>query len=420
MKLKESHCRFRQAHREGPVRHEFRRVTAVPDTCNRRTPPNFLDFDDEPAESWQRTDRTKSGISDASLCYGPALVEALHTRVSLRSAALFVLAAAGLIATVSAATAAGPSSLRSLEQQRRAAVLELYAAESRVSAAQARLSSLQHEAEVLRAQQLSLQQQLGSTRITLTTSQQQLNDNLRRLYKQGDVNALAVVLGATSLDDAVSRLDSLSAFTKQSRRFVSVTTRAAHTLVRLRHGLVSRRARIAAAVSEAQRTVDDVVSARAARQAFVAHLQRAEQLKRTQIQALEASVQKAQHKAAVLTSRAASAPPSTAQPEPQDAVDAAPAPGASPASSGGRTVTVSSTGYSLPGHTATGLPVGWGVVAVDPSVIPLGTKLTIPGYGEAVAADTGGAVHGNVIDLWFPSLAQARAWGRRTITITLH
>jgi 3D (Asp-Asp-Asp) domain-containing protein len=81
---------------------------------------------------------------------------------------------------------------------------------------------------------------------------------------------------------------------------------------------------------------------------------------------------------------------------------------------------VSSTGYSLPGHTATGLPVGWGVVAVDPSVIPLGTKLTIPGYGEGVAADVGPGVRGATIDLWFPTLAQARAWGRRTLTITLH
>ena len=73
-----------------------------------------------------------------------------------------------------------------------------------------------------------------------------------------------------------------------------------------------------------------------------------------------------------------------------------------------------------PGHTATGIPVGWGVVAVDPSLIPLGTRLTIPGYGEAVAADTGSSVRGARIDLWFPTLAQARAWGRRTITITIH
>ena len=78
------------------------------------------------------------------------------------------------------------------------------------------------------------------------------------------------------------------------------------------------------------------------------------------------------------------------------------------------------TGYSLPGHTATGLRVGWGVVAVDPSLIPLGTRMTIPGYGEGVAADVGSSINGATIDLWFPTRTQAFAWGRRVVTITLH
>ena len=91
-----------------------------------------------------------------------------------------------------------------------------------------------------------------------------------------------------------------------------------------------------------------------------------------------------------------------------------------PVAAGGRTLTVSATGYALAGRTATGLPVGWGVVAVDPSVIPLGTHMIIPGYGEAVAADTGGAIVGATIDLWFPTVDQANAWGRRIVTIVLH
>src|SRR5205085_10530722 len=131
------------------------------------------------------------------------------------------------------------------------------------------------------------------------------------------------------------------------------------------------------------------------------------------IATLETRVQRAEHKSAALQAAA------TADPAPSSSAPAAvPAPLAAPAA--GRTIVVTSTGYSLPGHTATGLPVGWGVVAVDPGVIPLGTKLTIPGYGEGVAADTGGAVRGNDIDLWFPTLAQARGWGRRTVSITLH
>jgi resuscitation-promoting factor RpfB len=56
----------------------------------------------------------------------------------------------------------------------------------------------------------------------------------------------------------------------------------------------------------------------------------------------------------------------------------------------------------LYGVTATGVQVTYGIVAVDPNVIPLGTRMYIPGYGYGVAADTGGAVKGYIIDLGFP------------------
>jgi 3D (Asp-Asp-Asp) domain-containing protein len=133
-------------------------------------------------------------------------------------------------------------------------------------------------------------------------------------------------------------------------------------------------------------------------------------LKTAQIGALQAAARRVEHKSNEIQATAAVAAESPV---------ASPATPAAPVGVG-QTLTVSSTGYSLPGHTATGIPVGWGVIAVDPSLIPLGTRLTVPGYGEGVAADTGSAVRGATIDLWFPSLAQARAWGRRTVTITLH
>ena len=80
-------------------------------------------------------------------------------------------------------------------------------------------------------------------------------------------------------------------------------------------------------------------------------------------------------------------------------------------------MSVLATGYCLTGKTATGLPVGPGIVAVDPSVIPLGTRMTIPGYGEGVAADVGGGVNGAHIDVWVASCSDARlvhANGRRS------
>ena len=55
------------------------------------------------------------------------------------------------------------------------------------------------------------------------------------------------------------------------------------------------------------------------------------------------------------------------------------------------------------------------LIAVDPSVIPLGTKVWVEGYGEAIAGDTGGAIKGHKIDVLMSSGDQARAWGRKTV-----
>ncbi len=81
-------------------------------------------------------------------------------------------------------------------------------------------------------------------------------------------------------------------------------------------------------------------------------------------------------------------------------------------------LTVVATAYSNPGgYTATGAPAGYGDVAVDPSVIPLGTKLYIPGYGFAVANDTGSAIQGYRIDLCFNSVTQAIDFGRQMVHV---
>jgi 3D (Asp-Asp-Asp) domain-containing protein len=71
------------------------------------------------------------------------------------------------------------------------------------------------------------------------------------------------------------------------------------------------------------------------------------------------------------------------------------------------------------GMTAIGRPAGHGIVAVDPRVIPLGTRMFIPGYGPAIAGDTGGAIRGRRIDLGFNSTRQAFQFGRRSVTVYL-
>ena len=59
------------------------------------------------------------------------------------------------------------------------------------------------------------------------------------------------------------------------------------------------------------------------------------------------------------------------------------------------------------------------VIAVDPRVIPLGSKVWVEGYGEAIAGDTGGAIKGNKIDVFIPSQESAMAWGVKTVKIKM-
>jgi 3D (Asp-Asp-Asp) domain-containing protein len=69
------------------------------------------------------------------------------------------------------------------------------------------------------------------------------------------------------------------------------------------------------------------------------------------------------------------------------------------------------------GITASGMKAGKGVVAVDPTVVPLGTKLYVQGYGFCVAADTGGAIKGNKIDLCYNTYQEALNYGRKDVRV---
>ena len=290
-----------------------------------------------------------------------------------------------------------------------AALLGLYSLDSRLTQARAALASLQSRVADVRAEQARVAQGERIARKAWRTSVNALGARLRTLYERGQPDAIAVIFGATSIDDALTRIDELEQSARLSRETIAQTRAAEHTLANLQHRLAARAEELRVLVGRAQQTAATLEQARAQRVAYLASLARQRTLTAGKIARLDAAAQRSASRSQTVAAAPTSAIPTSPSP---------PVPAAPPAS--GQTMTVSATGYSLPGHTATGLPVGWGIVAVDPSVIPLGTRMTIPGYGEGVAADTGSAVQGATIDLWFPTQAQAMAWGRRTVVITLH
>src|SRR5699024_9389532 len=94
----------------------------------------------------------------------------------------------------------------------------------------------------------------------------------------------------------------------------------------------------------------------------------------------------------------------------------------------GKTIHVASTAYTAncegcSGVTTTGKDLNQNpdanVIAVDPNVIPLGSKVHVEGYGDAIAADTGGAINGNKIDVHMPNEEEANAWGTKDVEVTI-
>ena len=317
-------------------------------------------------------------------------------RAGLVAASVVTLAALQLPAAVGAGS---PSRLReqaqelrtensSLEQRAQATWLSSVTLSTRLTQTRSALARLQARREAISARRTEAVQSLRMARHTLKLSQSRLADRLRVLYEQGPSDPMSVLVGATSVDDAINRIDGLHRIAGLDRDVIEAAKSArAHLTVVTQH-LAADEARARETEAATAATLDALESAQREQAARLASLRAERSANSSQISTLESKARE---------------------------LAATPSVGLS-----GRTLTVLATGYSLTGQTSTGVPVGYGIVAVDPSVIALGTKMTIPGYGEGVAADTGGAVAGAHIDLWFPTEAEALAWGSRTVTVTLH
>lgn len=291
-------------------------------------------------------------------------------------------------------------------------MLTLYALRTRLDAARSELARVSAKRDAVAARQAEAQRHLELAEQALAGSQRRLGDLVRAVYENGPTDALAVLLGAESLDAALTGLDAIESAAGQNRQIITQARAASARLKTTASRLAAREAELRRLAGSARSSAVSLEAAAAERSAYLASLRRERSITTRELASLEATVREAEAKARTLTPEA---PPTDAA----VAISLRP-PETTPAVGGGSTLVVSTTGYSLPGYTATGLPVGWGVIAVDPAVIPLGSRLTIPGYGEAVAADTGSAVRGATIDLWFPTTAQALAWGRRVVTVTIH
>lgn len=274
----------------------------------------------------------------------------------------------------------------------RSALADLAEIEGRLARTRAELASFRTRAAHVRARRRAVQEELQIVRSSMRAVQRAVAKRLQNLYEHGEADTLEVVLGARSLDEVLSAIETLDLAATQDDDLLARARWASTQLAALHRRLAGRERELEQLAAARAAAAASLADARSDRLRLIASVRSTSRSNRAEIAALEKRAR---------TVAAAGEP--------------------APTMAGGvHSLTVVATAYSLTGRTASGMPAGWGAVAVDPSVIPMGSRLRIPGYGLGVAADIGSAIRGARIDLWFPTVGQARAWGNRVVSITIY
>ena len=340
----------------------------------------------------------------------------------IRFAATGAIALTALL-SATAARADDPATLRSEAERLRAendsiaarsqsALLDLYSLERRLARAEARVAGPAPGVPQRRARdrapprdRAAAQHRLQIARADVAEAERRLGLRLSDLYVQGEVDPIAVLLAAESLDDALSAVDGLTRMADQDGSILRQLRDARRELRDSLRAFSERQAALDQVLGQAEAEQASLVAARAERAAYVAGLASRQALNAAQIDRLSDQAE-----------RASESTPVEPAPAPQPAQQ--PTPG--PRNPGGSPMTVDVVAYCGGVGTASGLPLGWGTVTVDTGIFPFGTNFYIRGSGAGVAPDRGSAIVGKIIDIWFPTCAQARAWGRKTLTITVY
>jgi 3D (Asp-Asp-Asp) domain-containing protein/peptidoglycan hydrolase CwlO-like protein len=334
---------------------------------------------------------------------------ALH-RQRRRSASLLVscaaLAAASLAFAAAARSGESADQLRArlsrLEARRDDAVLQLYAAQTALDRARAQLAEARNG--------LVLAQRNDQR------ASDALAKRLVELYMQGTTDPIEVLLGASSLSDAVDGIDLIRRTAARDAELVREVRGVRRTLNVRRTQLAQRTDVLAGRTRQQQQLLDDLRLQVHLTRARIHELELAALAAQRRAEAQQRAADERQSHAASSTSSSST---DTGSSGGGGGGDTGGDGGTPPPAGGGSTLTVTATAYDDTGGTASGIPAGPGLCATDWSVIPSGTRFYVPGYGTCVAADTGGAIVGNRIDVWFPTAAETDAWGVRTVTITL-
>ena len=165
-------------------------------------------------------------------------------------------------------------------------LLRLYSLQSRLAQSAQRLEALEKQSARLEQAQASARSQLTIARESMTAAHSHLGRRLRQLYIEGDVDPLAVLLGAESLDDALAAFDGLNRLAEQDQQIIEELAKARAALRTAITRLAARRAELRATLDQAEAAHASLARTQAQQNAYLASLRRQQELNRSQISKL--------------------------------------------------------------------------------------------------------------------------------------
>ena len=302
------------------------------------------------------------------------------------------------------------------------ALLDLFAADSAVGRARARAEDLGARAGAQAERVAEARREVTVGHANLRVAQATLSTRLAAAFRAGDVDPFVILLSASSLADALDSIAIVNRVSARDATLIDNVQRGLSASRRAERTLTAEQGRLTTASAAANAERSRAEAARAAKATLVAGLRSSKQIAGRRLTQLEEAAAAVRDKAAKIEGDVATAGggDGTTTSDGGGTGTGPNDPGPTPRPVGsGQTLTVVSTAYAIHGTTATGLRTRRGICATDPRVIPLGTKFDVPGYGRCVAADTGGAIKGNRIDVWVETEAEALQWGLRTVTVSI-
>lgn len=287
--------------------------------------------------------------------------------------------------------------LRSSYEQ---ALADLVAANSEVGRYEAEIAHASERQTEVESAIASEQTNLAELQRQLDERQQILEKRVTIAYKSDDINVLDVIMDAGDFNDLLTRLDLLGEIADSDRQLIDSYRDSKSQVEGKLASLQASQAELDGLLGELSTAQENRVAAQSEKQSLVDSLKGEQQMTEGQIAELQSEATSVGTRMSEMQSESSGG-------------------GYTPPPAGGSSISVTATAYCLQGRTATGMPAGPGIIAVDPRVIPLGSQVYVSGYGNAIAADTGGAIRGNKIDVWLPC-GDAMAWGVRTVSVTVY